>query len=44
VNFKQIRRALDEVNYNVFLTTEMRGGDEAYLKDLSGRIDKILVM
>jgi hexulose-6-phosphate isomerase len=44
VNWKQVRLALDEIGYNGFMTTELRGGDEAYLKDLSGRIDKIIAM
>ncbi|UCG46502.1 MAG: sugar phosphate isomerase/epimerase [Phycisphaerales bacterium] len=44
VNWRQVRRALDEVGYKGFLTPELRGGDEAYLKDLSGRIDRILAM
>jgi L-ribulose-5-phosphate 3-epimerase len=44
VNWKQVRRALDEIGYDGFLTTELSGGDEAYLKDLAGRIDKIFAM
>jgi hexulose-6-phosphate isomerase len=44
VNWKQVRLALGEVGYNGFLTPELRGGDESYLKDLSERIDKILAM
>lgn len=44
VNWKEVRLALDEIGYNGFMTTELRGGDEAYLKDLSGRIDKIIAM
>lgn len=44
VNWKQVRRALDDVGYEGFLTPELRGGDEAYLTDLSKRIDKILAM
>ena len=44
VNWKQVRLALDEVGYDGFLTPELRGGDESYLLDLSGRIDKILAM
>ncbi len=42
VNWKQVRLALDEVGYSGFLTTELRGGDEAYLTDLSKRIDMII--
>ena len=44
VNWKQVRLALDEVGYDGFLTTELSGGDEAYLKDLSKRVDKIIAM
>jgi L-ribulose-5-phosphate 3-epimerase len=44
VNWKQVRIALDEIGYNGFMTTELHGGDEAYLKDLSARIDKIIAM
>ncbi|MHC4558792.1 MAG: sugar phosphate isomerase/epimerase family protein [Planctomycetota bacterium] len=44
VNWKQVRLALDEVGYHGFLTPELRGGDEAYLTDLSERIDRILAM
>jgi hexulose-6-phosphate isomerase len=44
VNWKQVRLALDEIGYDGYLTPELRGGDEAYLKDLSGRIDKIIAM
>ncbi|MHC4323778.1 MAG: TIM barrel protein [Planctomycetota bacterium] len=44
VNWKQVRLALDEVGYDGFLTPELRGGDKAYLTDLSERIDRILAM
>jgi len=44
VNFKQVRLALEEVGYSGFLTPELRGGDKAYLTDLSERIDRILAM
>ncbi|MBN2594337.1 MAG: sugar phosphate isomerase/epimerase, partial [Sedimentisphaerales bacterium] len=44
VNWKQVRRALDEVGYDGFVTTELSGGDKAYLTDLSERIDRILAM
>jgi len=44
VNCKQVRRALDEIGYEGFLTPELQGGDEAYLTDLSRRIDKIFAM
>jgi hexulose-6-phosphate isomerase len=44
VNWPQVRRALDEVEYDGYLTTELRGGDEAYLTDLAGRIDRFFAM
>jgi hexulose-6-phosphate isomerase len=44
VNWPQVRRALDEIGYDGYLTTELRGGDEAYLTDLAGRIDRIFAM
>lgn len=42
VNWPQVIRALDEVGYRGYLTTELSGGDKAYLTDLSKRIDRIL--
>ena len=42
--WKEVRRALDEIGYDGYLTTELRGGDEAYLTDLAGRIDKFFAM
>ena len=42
VNWKEVKKALDEVGYSGFLTPELGGGDEAYLTDLSKRIDRIL--
>ena len=44
VNWLEVRRALNEIGYNDYLTTELGGGDEAYLTDLSKRIDKIIAM
>ncbi len=44
VNWPQVRRALDETGYEGFLTTELRGGDEAYLTNLAGRIDRFFAM
>lgn len=42
VNWPEVRKAMAEAGYNSFLTTELKGGDEAYLRDLSERIDKII--
>lgn len=44
VNWLEVRRALGEIEYDGFLTPELGGGDETYLKELSGRIDKIIAM
>jgi L-ribulose-5-phosphate 3-epimerase len=44
VNWQEVRRALGEIGYDGYMTTELGGGDEDYLKDLSGRIDKIIAM
>ena len=44
VNWPEVRRALDEIGYDGFLTPELRGGDEAYLTDLAKRIDRIFAM
>ena len=44
VNWPEVRRALDEIGYNGYLTTELRDGDEAYLTDLAGRIDRFFAM
>ncbi len=44
VNWPQVRRALDEIGYNGFLTPELGRKDEAGIKDLSKRVDKIFAM
>jgi len=44
VNWPEVRRALNEIGYDGFLTTELRDGDEAYLTDLAGRIDRFFAM
>ena len=44
VNWKQVRLALEEIGYDDFMTTELSGGDKAYLADLSKRIDRIIAM
>ncbi len=44
VNWPQVRKALAQTGYSGYLTTELSGGDEAYLTDLAGRIDKIIAL
>lgn len=42
INWPEVRRALDEVHFSGYATVELDKGDEAYLKDVSGRVDQIL--
>ncbi len=44
VNWPQVRKALAQIGYSGYLTTELSGGDEAYLTDLAHRIDKIIAL
>ena len=44
VNWPQVRKALDEVGYNGYMTAELGGGDEAYLTDIAKRIDRFIAM
>lgn len=44
VNWPQVRAALAEIGFTSYMTTELGGGDEAYLTDLAKRIDKIIAM
>lgn len=42
VNWKEVLAALKETGYSGYLTPELDRGGEKYLKDLNGRIDKII--
>jgi L-ribulose-5-phosphate 3-epimerase len=42
IDWVEVRRALTEINYNGFVTTELAGGDAAYLKDVAARVDRFL--
>ena len=42
INWKEVYKALGEVGYKGDATVEVSGGDAAYLKDLSHRVDLIL--
>ncbi|MGC8668993.1 MAG: sugar phosphate isomerase/epimerase family protein [Chthonomonadales bacterium] len=42
VNWPEVRRAFLEVGYHGFMTCELPGGDETYLKDLASRVDRII--
>jgi hexulose-6-phosphate isomerase len=42
INWPEVRAALAEVKYQGYVTTELNAGDAAYLKDVSGRVDRLL--
>lgn len=42
INWPEVRKALGEIGYSGFMTTELGGGDEAYLREVSARVDKII--
>jgi hexulose-6-phosphate isomerase len=42
IDWLEVRRALDEVKYNGFVTTEVPAGDAAYLADIGQRVDRFL--
>jgi L-ribulose-5-phosphate 3-epimerase len=42
VQWPEVRKAIGEVGYTGYMTTEVGGGDEAYLTDLAGRLDLII--
>ena len=42
IDWPEVRKALAEIKYTGFITTEIGGGDEAYLKDVVARLDKFL--
>lgn len=42
VNWPEVRKALSEIGYSGWATCELAGGDAAYLKDVSRRVDLIL--
>jgi L-ribulose-5-phosphate 3-epimerase len=42
VDWPEVRRAFLEVGFHGYMTCELGGGDEAYLRDVSARVDKII--
>lgn len=42
IDWPEVRRAFADIGYTGWMTTELGGGDEAYLRDISVRVDKIL--
>ena len=42
IDWVEVRKALSDVGYSGYVTTELSGGDEAYLKDVSQRVDRFI--
>lgn len=42
IDWKAVRGALDEIEYDGWMTAELGGGDAEYLADISRRMDKII--
>ena len=40
IDWVEVRRAFEDVGYRGYMTTEVAGGDAAYLKDLANRLDR----
>jgi hexulose-6-phosphate isomerase len=43
VDWADVRRALAEIQYRGYVTTELEGGSEGYLKDVSARVARLLI-
>lgn len=43
INWPEVRKALAEIGYSGTATTELEGGDEAYLRDVSARVDRLVL-
>jgi L-ribulose-5-phosphate 3-epimerase len=42
IDWPAVQRAFADIGYNGYMTTEIAGGDAAYLKDVAGRVDRFL--
>ena len=42
IDWLEVRRALSDIGYHGWVSAEVRSGDEAYLRELSNRMDKFL--
>ncbi len=38
-----VRQAFPEIGYSGYATTELEGGDQAYLRDVSNRVDRLVL-
>ena len=43
INWPEVREAFAEIGYSGYATTELDGGDEAYLRDVSQRVDRLVL-
>jgi hexulose-6-phosphate isomerase len=42
IDWPEVRRALHDIGYGGYVTTEVSDGDAAYLKDVAARVDRFL--
>ncbi len=42
IDWQDVRRALNEIGFNGWATTEIEGGERAYLSDVVKRVDRFL--
>ncbi len=42
IEWREVRTAISEIGFNGYATVELPAGDEAYLRDVSRRVDQIL--
>ena len=43
IDWPAVRKAFADVGYTGYATTELEGGDEAYLRDVSQRVDRLVL-
>ena len=43
IDWPAVRKAFADVGYNGYATTELEGGDEAYLRDVGKRVDRLVL-
>ena len=42
IDWPEVRKALSEIGYEGYMTTEIQGGDAVYLKDVVARLDRFI--
>ena len=43
IQWAEVKKALTEIGYSGFMTTELGGGDKKYLLDVAARVDRLLL-